>query len=78
MPRFIRSKELSLIISIPVYSIRLLTRQGKLPAYRIDGKNYLYDPEECIKIIKEKGLKNEINHGNMTLRTVADTHKEVS
>jgi hypothetical protein len=78
MSRLVKSKELSRIISIPVQSIRLLTREGKLPAYRIDGKNNLYDPEECIKIIKEKGLKNNINQGNMTPRTVTDTHKEVS
>jgi len=77
MSRLVKAKELSDILSIPVHSIGELRRNGKLPAYQIDGKNFLYDPEECIKIIKENKLKFEQRKKNITLITVTDTHKEV-
>ena len=55
---FLTSKQLSEKIDTPVYTIRKLVREGVLPAYRITGKNYLFDFDEVVKIIKAKtGLR---------------------
>jgi hypothetical protein len=73
--RLVTSKKLSQIINLPTYSIRKLAREGKIPSYRIDGKNLLFDPDEVILHIKNR-LKKTINDDPMSL-TVTDTHKEV-
>jgi hypothetical protein len=73
MSRLVKSKELSLIISIPVYSIRKLTREGKIPAYHIDGKSYLYDPDEVISVVKNS-LKIPLKKVRLS-STVTDTHR---
>ena len=49
---FISVKELSKKICTPPYTIRKLVREGKLPAYRITGKNLLFDYDEIIEIIQ--------------------------
>jgi len=66
---------LSQIVSIPIYSIRKLTRKKIFPAYKVDGKNQLYDPDEVVEIIK-KGLADNINNDTRASETVTDTHKE--
>jgi len=52
MSKLVKSRELSKIVSISVYTILKLTREGKIPAYQINGKCYLYDPDEVISVIK--------------------------
>lgn len=74
MSRLVKSKELSQIVSIPVYSIRKLTREGKIPAYQIDMKSYLYDPDEVIAVVKNN-LKKPLKRVSVS-STVTDTHKE--
>jgi hypothetical protein len=59
--KLVKSKNLSLLIDVPVYTIRKLTREGKFPGYKVDGKNYLYDPDEIIELIKNIGMKNVNN-----------------
>ncbi len=49
---FLTVKDLSTKIDTPPYTIRKLVREGKLPAYRLTGKNYLFDYDEIIEIIK--------------------------
>ena len=39
-------------ISVPVWTIRKLIREQRIPAYKI-GRNYLCDPVEVIQYIKE-------------------------
>jgi hypothetical protein len=55
---FVNSAELSKITSIPVYTIRKLTREGILLAYNFIGKKYLYDISETIAIIKKSRLQS--------------------
>lgn len=73
--RLVKAKNLSLIIDLPVYTIRKLSRDGKIPSYKIDGKNLLYDPDEVIHHIKN-GLKKKINDDSLSV-TVTDTPREV-
>jgi len=50
--KYVNSRELSEIISIPVSTIRRLVREKKIPAYQIGDRNYLFKPdevEECIR-----------------------------
>ena len=49
-------KQLSEVISTPPYTIRKLVRERKLPAYKLTGKNYLFDIEEILQIIKERSV----------------------
>lgn len=51
--RLVTSKGLSEIISVPVYTIRELTRKGIIPAYRLTRKGYLYDPDVVVDCIKK-------------------------
>ena len=50
--RFVSSKELSEIISIPVWTIQKLTREKKLNAYSF-GRRLLFDVDEVCKQIKK-------------------------
>ena len=50
---FITADQLSSLISTPVYTIRKLVREKKLPAYKITGKNYLFDYNEVLEVIKQ-------------------------
>lgn len=52
--RLINSEELSKRVSIPIWSIQKLTREKKIPAYSINGRTFLYDPEEVISAIKKQ------------------------
>lgn len=54
--RFVRVRELSIIIGIPPYSIRKYVRDGIFPAYKI-GQTYLFDLDEIEKIIKNSKVK---------------------
>ena len=51
--RFITVKKLSVLTSIPEYSIREMAREGKLPAYKINKKSYLFDVDEVVQYIKK-------------------------
>ncbi len=53
MSELVTVKKLEEKISIPAWTIRKMTREKKLPAYKV-GRGYLYDPEEVIEIIKDK------------------------
>ncbi|HOT46153.1 MAG TPA: helix-turn-helix domain-containing protein [Spirochaetota bacterium] len=58
--KYVRTKELSILLDTPAYTIRRLAREGILPAYRITGKDYLFDPDEIFSFIskKKKVIKN--------------------
>ena len=49
--RLVTTEELSTIISVPVWSLRKMIRDGIIPACKV-GKKYLLDPEEVIQEIK--------------------------
>lgn len=51
MSELLTAKLLSQRISIPVFTIRKLARESKIPAYKL-GKAYLFDPDEVIAVIK--------------------------
>ncbi|MCL2154207.1 MAG: helix-turn-helix domain-containing protein [Leptospirales bacterium] len=53
-PNFINSKILSEKLNMPVTAIQRLVREGKLPAYKIDNKQYLFNYEEVYKIIMNR------------------------
>jgi len=74
MSKLVKSRELSKIVSISVYTILKLTREGKIPAYQINGKCYLYDPDEVISVIKN-GLNKSFDRKKLC-KTATDTHKE--
>lgn len=75
MSRLVTTRVLSEILSIPMTSIRKLRRDGKIKWYKIDGKNYLFDPEEVIQTIKNNSLQ-EADITSTMPSTVTDTHKE--
>ncbi len=51
---YISSKELSQLISIPVFTIQKMVRERIIPAYTLNnGKRYLFDLNEVISIINE-------------------------
>ncbi len=52
--RFINSKELSVLICLPVTAIQRLVREKKIPAYQLDKKQYIFDFDEVVKVIKSK------------------------
>ncbi len=58
-PVLLTSKELSKIISMPVYTIRKLVREGVLPAYKISKKSYLFKFSEVINIIEKYRIDNK-------------------
>ncbi|MFC1670114.1 helix-turn-helix transcriptional regulator [Spirochaetota bacterium] len=51
--RLINVKELSDCISMPVYTIRKLVRQGILPAIRPTKRNTLFDVEDVVTALKK-------------------------
>ena len=51
---FINSKELSERISLPITAIQRLVRQQRIPAYKLDSKQYLFVYEEVYKAIKDR------------------------
>jgi len=54
--KLVTSKELSEKISVPVWSIQKLTREKRIPAYSLNGRTFLYDPEEVVNYIKKKKI----------------------
>ena len=52
-PVFVTVKKLSEMIDVPEWTIRKHIREGKFPAYQIDGKQYLLKVEEVTSIISE-------------------------
>ncbi len=50
---YVNSKELSKIISLPISSIQRLVRERRIPAYKIDRKQYLFKLEEVIQSIDD-------------------------
>ena len=68
---FVDSEKLSELIGIPVYTVRKLTRLGIFPGYRIGERNYLYDPEEICKIIKNKACTLSKNHAGIETTSVS-------
>ncbi len=72
--KLVKSKTLANLLDLPVYSVRKLARDGKIPCYKIDNKNFLFDPDEVVECIKN-GLKKSINNDSMSL-TVTDAHEE--
>lgn len=55
--RLVSVKELSKIIEMPPYTIRKKVRLGEFPAYKLDKKNYRFDPDEILKIATNKEHK---------------------
>ncbi len=72
--KLVKSKTLATVIDLPVYTIRKLAREGKIPYYKVDDKNFLFDPLEVVECIKN-GLKKQTNNDSMQL-TVTDARKE--
>ncbi len=52
--KFINSKQLSELISLPVTAVQRLVREQKLPAYKLDKKQYLFVYDEVVKAINER------------------------
>lgn len=50
----IKTKELSGLVSISQYNIRKYVREGILPAYKVGGRDYLFDLDEVLEVIKSK------------------------
>ena len=50
---FINTRELSALISVPIWSIQKMVRERRLPAYSLNNRTYLFDLDEVIKIIEE-------------------------
>jgi excisionase family DNA binding protein len=54
---FINSKELSQLISVPVFTIQKMVREKILPAYSLNnGKRFLFNLNEVMKIIKDSKI----------------------
>jgi len=53
----ITTADLAKMIHLSEYTVRKLVRDGKLPAYQLNGKQYLFDPDEVLRTIK----RNRVN-----------------
>jgi len=51
---YVNSSELSEIIGLPVTAIQRLVRQQRIPAYKLDGKQYLFKLEEVQNAIEKR------------------------
>jgi excisionase family DNA binding protein len=75
MTELLNVKKLSERISIPVYTIRQLARESKIPSYKI-GKAYLFDPEEVINVIKDLTISHEqVKNQSNAIQTSLHLHK---
>ena len=50
---YVNSRQLSEIINLPLSSVQRLVREGRIPAYKIDRKQYLFKLEEVIQAIDD-------------------------
>ncbi|MFC1669237.1 hypothetical protein ACFL20_02525, partial [Spirochaetota bacterium] len=55
--RFVNVKKLSELTTIPAFSIRKMAREGKLTAYKFNGKSYLFHLDEVTQEIKKHRVK---------------------
>jgi len=53
---YVNSRELSDIVNLPLSSIQRLVREGRIPAYKIDRKQYLFKLEEVIQYIDDRRI----------------------
>jgi excisionase family DNA binding protein len=54
---FVTSKELSQLISIPVFSIQKMVREKILPAYSLNnGRRFLFNLNEVMTIISDSKI----------------------
>ncbi|MFH0975858.1 MAG: hypothetical protein V1874_08765 [Spirochaetota bacterium] len=53
---FVNSKELSTLISVPVYSIQKMVREKILPAYSLNGRRFLFKLDEILLIINNSKI----------------------
>jgi excisionase family DNA binding protein len=51
---FYNSKEIAEAIGLPVTSVQRLTREGKLPSYKLDRKQYFFKLDEVQKAIEDR------------------------
>lgn len=52
--RLINSKELSELTSIPVSAIQKLVREKQIPALSVNGRTYLFQPDQVIDLLIKK------------------------
>lgn len=50
---YVNSRQLSEIINLPLSSVQRLVRERRIPAYKIDRKQYLFKLEEVIQAIDD-------------------------
>jgi len=55
---FVDSRQLSVIIGMPPYTIRQKVQEGVFPAYRVNKKKFLFKVNEILEIIE--GSKIEL------------------
>jgi len=51
-----------ILVNIPVWTIRKIVREERIPAYSPNNKSYLFDPEEVSSAIKKKSWSRERIH----------------
>jgi excisionase family DNA binding protein len=56
MSQLVTSDKLSEIIGVPIWTIRKMVREKRIPAYSPSKKSYLFDPDEVIAAIKHNHL----------------------
>lgn len=55
---FVSSKELSQLISVPIFTIQKMVREKILPAYSLNkGRRFLLKLDEILKVINDKKVK---------------------
>jgi len=55
--------ELADLISVPAQTIRKLAREGRIPGYKPGNRQWIFDPEEVVDVIKRGASeKSEVNH----------------
>lgn len=55
---FVSSKELSQLISVPIFTIQKMVREKILPAYSLNkGRRFLFKLDEILKVINDKKVK---------------------
>ena len=54
--KYVNSRELSEIVNLPLSSIQRLVREGRIPAYKIDRKQYLFKLEEVMEYIDDRRI----------------------
>lgn len=52
MAQLLTTDDIAHMLHLSPYTVRKMVREGKIPAYQLNGKHYLFDPDEVVRTVK--------------------------